>query len=697
MTAADIPDRPEHPHHRVTADNPIENVADDVLERADGATTFARYTLSLNASRGLVIGVLGAWGSGKTSYINLARIAFERANVQVLDFNPWMFSGAEQLIEAFFREVSSQLKLRPGLAEVGQQLEAYGELLSGLGWVPLVGPWLDRGRAIIKLVGSGLTRRRGGLHSQKQKVEIALASLSSPIIVVLDDIDRLTTTEIQHVFRLVRLTASFPNIIYLLAFDRTRVELALGESGVSGRLYLEKILQLTVDLPATSPALLGQHLLSAIEAALAGVENTGPFDEDAWPDYFHEIIRPLVGSMRDVRRYTLALRGTVVSLQGQVALADLMSLEAIRVFLPDVFAELHPTLEALTSTESYGSQDEDSARAKADIEALISRSGNRADIVRAMVRRLFPAAERHLSNTHYGTEWQPQWLRARRVAHEEILRLYLERLAGEDLRAFTSAERAWRLMSDRNALDAYLRSLELARLEKVIGALESYEDDYKSEHVVPGVVVLLNLLPLIPDRPRGMFEFGSLVTVTRVTYRLLRSLKDPEVIERAVREILPQLHSLSAKWEVVSDVGYQKDVGHKLISSSAAELLEAEWRSEVRLAPVEELEREPQLLRVLLVARRGTRPGEEAVTVPRASAITSRLLADARSDTLSQTMGKRAVRREPRLAWDALVSVFGSEKVLLERLDELRETGLVVPDNLWALVARYREGWRPES
>ncbi len=60
---------------------------------------------------------------------------------------------------------------------------------------------------------------------------MGLSQLDKPIVIVLDDIDRLSTNEIREVFKLVRLTASFPNIIYVLAFDRLRVELALQEQG----------------------------------------------------------------------------------------------------------------------------------------------------------------------------------------------------------------------------------------------------------------------------------------------------------------------------------------------------------------------------------------------------------------------------------------------------------------------------------
>lgn len=80
-------------------DNPIESHGDDVLERAGLAIAFARRVLEPDASRGATVGIFGPWGSGKTSFVNLARKTFEQKDVPVPDFNPWLFSGAEQLLE----------------------------------------------------------------------------------------------------------------------------------------------------------------------------------------------------------------------------------------------------------------------------------------------------------------------------------------------------------------------------------------------------------------------------------------------------------------------------------------------------------------------------------------------------------------------------------------------------------------------
>ena len=679
----------------IVGDNPIRRAEDDALGRAGVAHAFARQVLSLDASEGVVVGVLGAWGCGKTSFINLARPEFDSGDIPVLDFNPWMFSGAEQLVESFFIEVAAQLRLRRDLAELGRDFEDYGELFSGMGWLPFVGPWIERGRGASKILGRILQRRREGVGGRRAKLEKALIDYAKPLVVVLDDIDRLSSSEIRDVFKLVRLTASFPHVIYIVAFDRVRVEEALAEQGVPGRDYLEKILQVAVDLPAVPAHVLSNQLLAAINDALEGVD-LGPFDEQLWPDVFMEVIRPLVRNMRDVRRYAAAIRGTVPALGGQVTLADVLALEAVRVFLPDVFVHVQDSANALTTTAGfYPGAGGERPQLKVQVESLLETAGAHADVVRAMIGRLFPAADRHIGGTQYGADWKARWLRERRVAHEDVLRFYLERVAGEGMRAFMDAERAWSHMTDRDALDGFLRSLEATRQQDVIAALEIFEDEYSPEQVVPATVVLLNLLPDLPERQGGMFDFGTSLVVTRVTLRLLRSLKDPGLVEDAVRQILPELRSLTSKLELITVVGYREGAGHKLVSESAARSYERAWRDEVHSASTDELVNEKYLLRILLATKREGDLSEGALVVEDSPALTQAVIRAARSDVRSQTMGSRAVRRLPRLAWDALVEIYGAEVTLKERIENLKATQPEDSDQLLELAEKYLDGWRP--
>ena len=97
--------------------------------------TFARQVLELDASRGATVGVFGPWGSGKTSFVNLARKTFEREGVPVLDFNPWLFSGAEQLVERFFAELSASMGMTDELEEIGDAFRRYGAALNAVAGV----------------------------------------------------------------------------------------------------------------------------------------------------------------------------------------------------------------------------------------------------------------------------------------------------------------------------------------------------------------------------------------------------------------------------------------------------------------------------------------------------------------------------------------------------------------------------------
>ena len=709
-------------------DNPILEHGDDVFKRACDADAFARQVLALDASAGATVGVFGPWGSGKTSFVNLARGTFKQADVPVLDFNPWMFSGAEQLVERFFAELSVELKLR-NLGEVGKALENYGGALSGkLG-------------AIAKIAGICVRRREGGTSGRRNKVASTLRKRDKPIIVVLDDVDRLSAPEIREVFKLVRLTASFPNLIYIVGCDRLRVEQALDEKGqgLSGRDYLEKIVQWSFNLPEVPSHLLTQQLFEAIENALAGIENPGPSDEEVWADVCGEIVRPLFRNMRDVRRYSIAIRATVGGLEGQVARADVLALEAVRVFLPDVFRLLPGAIDGLTvmsqavekRLDRMMLQEPDDPLSgfnkwlKGQVDGLIAgteigqeveAARTAKEVVEAMVEHLFPvgARRRQMSDGDsdpYANDDAAVHLKERRVANEHVFRLYLERVVSPDLLAFHDAERALARMTDRDGLNQFIRSFEPRRWQDVVSNLCDLADRFRPDHVEPGVVVLSNLWP---DMPEGSYDSGvfggTRGTVRKAILRLLGTLEDPAAVETAVRRILPEVISLSSKVELVLQIGHREQSGHKLVSVTAAGEFETMLRNEIRAAATDDLAQERDPSRVLVFARHYGGPSEEPLDIDDSPKLTFGLLRSVRGEMETASLGSRAVRRTPVLNWERLIDLYGGGEVLETRINDLKArfemlkpwiTSRRIPlddaEHLLELADKYLSGWRPEA
>jgi predicted KAP-like P-loop ATPase len=678
-------------------DNPITASDQDVLGRAAVAWDFARSVRQLDASQGVVVGVLGAWGAGKSSFVNLMREQFgEDPELAVVEFNPWVFSGGQPLTDVFFSEIAAELRLKDKtrFGAIAEGLDKYGDVLSPLAMVPWFGGWFDRAFKATKAAATWWNDRKQGSRSFREKVTAALDELLQPIVVVIDDIDRLNTSEIRDIFKLVRLTASFPNVIYVLAFDRSRVEQALSEDGVPGRAYLEKILQLSFDVPMIHNDLLRAQVFERLNAILQDVEGLR-FTASIWPDVYAEIIEPLVGSMRDVTRLGLSARPTLRALGNQIEAVDLLALEALRVFRPETFQALHDARFALTETQSLYDRSE-KAHLKARIEKLLAVAGEDAELVRALIQRVFPAGRAYIENTSYGSEWLNTWKRGHRVAYISYLELYFGRALPSDLVSFQQTEVAYARIADGDALGEYLDSLPNENLESAISGLEAYQGEYPEDSVVPACVTLLNRIADIPERPnRGMFDLRTPdVVVTRVVRRLLERLSEETAREQAVREILARVPSYSSREVLIHSVGRVKDPSNALISSGCAAELEDELIRWVETGPSSVPEREWNLLRVYWMV--SEREGDRYVSPPLRDANEIRaLIRSARSVSRAQAEGSRHVEQEERLAWDGLVRVVGGEDNLAQAARRLRETD--GDSTLVLLVEKYLGGWRPKE
>ena len=600
-------------------DNPIENACDDVLSRAEVVESFAQHVLALDASDGAVVGVFGPWGSGKTSFLNLARHRL-RESAYVVDFNPWLFSGTEQLVDRFFVELSDQIKTLKlkSRRQIGQGLKEYADALGSstgsLKWfvvallafiagllgqtgetLGLKTPWLKSlvgplivasiamAPSILKVVGISLRLRHGSIYDVRKRAKKALRQSDRQIIVILDDVDRLTAIEVQEVFKLVRLTASFPKLIHIVACDRQQVTHALCNEGISGSDYLDKIIQYPFRLPDVPRHTL-RHRVHIESMQTLGDINAGSLDTDAWHDVLSHIVMPLIRNMRDVRRYGGSIHETIAALGDHIALADILALEAIRLFHPQVFDLLPGAIDALTfppivnaiNDEGYINlaqvPDRSSDGAElADLEQL--RSGlSKPDqrVFESMCEYLFPVTRGE--GFHY-TEPREQAFQDSRVACRSILRTYLERFYDEEVLALTDAERALKCMHNEHAVQTIFHEVDAGRWRYIVTHLSGFpKERFRPEQIKPGLVVLWNLQKyeveqLVDDRSLRNAVF-------KATYQLFRSLiGDSAARDSVALCVASRIVSLGARKDFVKLVG-KNEGGSRIVSERVASELE---------------------------------------------------------------------------------------------------------------------------
>jgi len=112
-TEATLPDSTKGSPER-----PIVESSRDVLERGGFVERLASALIGRKTGQasGIVLGLTGSWGSGKSSLLNLlaAHIREKYPNSALVRFDPWLVSGRNDLIVEFIGELLAAIKLKAG-------------------------------------------------------------------------------------------------------------------------------------------------------------------------------------------------------------------------------------------------------------------------------------------------------------------------------------------------------------------------------------------------------------------------------------------------------------------------------------------------------------------------------------------------------------------------------------------------------
>src|SRR5690554_1047959 len=329
----------------------------DLLNRLGFANHLANVLLLNHDDDCLTISLEGEWGYGKTSVINLVKGALnEKESVPIIiEYNPWLAGKPESLIQDFLLQFSSQLNIRDNSEDAlkaAKELIAYSNLFSVAKLVPGAEPWASIVEKIFSRFGSATKKiaelKKLDLLGKKKKVIKAIEKIKTPIVVVIDDIDRLTPSETFQVLRLVKAVADFSGTSFLLAFDASYLSEVLNKNDiVNASEYINKVIQLRVPLPVISER--GMNELANVELEKLSNKNlTDQFESDqerlSWT--YHNYFKHMIKNPRELKRFFNHLRFVLEQVEGQVCFADLFSLSIIATKANLVYEHIKRTPEA---------------------------------------------------------------------------------------------------------------------------------------------------------------------------------------------------------------------------------------------------------------------------------------------------------------------------------------------------------------
>lgn len=686
---------------RFDSDRPIECRQDDRLGRRSFADTVARQISAVPANHGFTFAVVGEWGSGKTSVLNMVAEALANAEdaVTVLRFNPWLFGSTTDLVTLFFRELSAQLRMGRGdkLKDVAKALLELGESFAPLS--PFPGANL-----VVKLfsVLTGRWTQQPSLLKRRDQLKEALRASGVRVVVLIDDIDRLEARETLDLMRLVRLTSDLPNVVFGLAFDRGHVARSLRSDEIEGRRYLEKIVQISYDLPTVRDANLQEAFSDGLEELLRGRELAQP-DADVWPHVFYDVIKPLLVNLRDIKRFLYSIPVTLDTVGEEVALADLLCLEAVRILRPAIFDKLRANAEYLVHSEMRPSlwmtSEERKNQTDEVLKTMLESEEKSRRILTSVLKILFPATPGFLDNRANSLDWTPQWRKQKRVASEEIFRTYLQ--AGLDEGRISSREiqELAESMIDERKFAGLLDALCGQHLESALWRLEEFENEFPQEAVPVAVPVLVKRMERLLGHSPGMFGISPRFKVVRVVLRLLRRIENPDELMDCMSLMFGKVDSLSGWFELVELVGHRENIGNGLVSQDQAKSLEDQLVDRLMTSTAGQLANEWNLASISVRTVVWLEDDEK-------EGLVTRLRENLSEDGFVLNLLRTAVSyahssdgSEKRLWWDELVKVYGEEfAIAVDRLagSAMRQGLPEDEQDTVNLAQKYASGWRPE-
>jgi KAP family P-loop domain len=402
------------------SDRPITTRERDRLDLAPFVDRLVRPILLTPDDGGFVVGLYGPWGSGKSSALAFLESGLESANewegaaaggmpyTLVVRFSPWLYSGTETLLPAFFDTLAGAVgrmtkapeakrhQLEGAIRAIGEIAVPAASLAATVFGGPFAGNIATKIAEMVKGAASGTAdimeatapnfdenifrQQRDTAAKLLREMKAGLRPIR--VVMTIDDLDRAAgVEEVLAMLKLIKLIADLPNVVYVIAMDRMHVEdlLSAHVSRRFGLEYLDKIVQIGFAVPAAEPAMLTRWLVDeateiAISAGMDAASLTVNWDStlgDYLPsNSFERILRGVLRTPRDVVRILSMYRFAASAEAGAPPLhaVDLLLLSSLLIIAPRVYDAVRVNGRFLLHLDRRISFDND-GRERADEQA----------------------------------------------------------------------------------------------------------------------------------------------------------------------------------------------------------------------------------------------------------------------------------------------------------------------------------------
>lgn len=263
----------------------------DLLGHKNQAETIANIVKVeyANSQNAVGIAITGEWGAGKSTFLSYLNDSLK--DCICINFDPWSESSTNVIYDLLDRIEHGISQKDTGL---GKTFRRYVEKVH----VTNVTSWFGLVVLAIRNFFDHETESQ-----RRTNLKEALKVQKKPIVVFIDDSDRLPNDLFLKVISVIRGIGDFPNLVFIVAFDQQRANNKLKDSG--GQDFMCKLFNVIHPLQPIDDAVLENELISNVsEILIDNPQNIESFKEIAREALSGISIKSYLPTLREMKRFS---------------------------------------------------------------------------------------------------------------------------------------------------------------------------------------------------------------------------------------------------------------------------------------------------------------------------------------------------------------------------------------------------------
>lgn len=294
--------------------------------------------LNTRANNSFVIGINGAWGSGKTTTVNIVKKKI-KSNINdkeliLSDFSPWIYDNPQNMMIGLLKSILVEANITSNPLE---HEKIFKSLVN----------------VIFKKVGFDNTFVNNFFYNfdtvEKIKNELNdfLEFNQKRVVLFIDNLERAEADNIIFLFKLIGQVFDLKRITYVIIYDEDRLKDIFSDKLKIDYHYIEKIIQQDISVPPIQQKLLSDICRVCIGRLLIfyGEKNLEKYR------LIVDLIVSEVNDLRKLKRFLNTVVAEIFATQHYLSKYTLFALNTIKFFDEDLYYNIYQNKEYFITTD----------------------------------------------------------------------------------------------------------------------------------------------------------------------------------------------------------------------------------------------------------------------------------------------------------------------------------------------------------